>query len=258
VKGVTVKKLITISLSIVVGFVLAIALIGLPLTVRAGGDGAEKCAAQNGDVNADGKVDLTDAVTILGNLFLGNPTELVTLCAPPSAPSGLPATGQSKCYDDVGRVIPCDSATCRGQDGFYRAGCPSEGRFADNGNGTVTDTCTGLMWQKETADTNEDGKIDDSDRRTWCEALAYCEKLSFAGHNDWRLPNVREIQSIVDYGRSDPSIDPVFGALPFLYWSSTSGVPNADAWNVTFSSGYVNVWDKNSNEIYVRAVRNAP
>jgi hypothetical protein len=60
------------------------------------------------------------------------------------------------------------------------------------------------------------------------------------GHTDWRLPNVRELQSIVDYGRSNPSIDPVFGATTFFYWSSTSlddgpGV----AWIVRFGVGFV-------------------
>src|SRR5206468_987985 len=50
---------------------------------EAGGGGVEKCAAKNGDVNADGGVDLSDAITILGNLFLGTPPELPPLCVPP-------------------------------------------------------------------------------------------------------------------------------------------------------------------------------
>ena len=178
---------------------------GAPVGAAGGeGGGVEKCAAKNGDVNADGKVDLSDAVTILGNLFLGSPTELVPLCAPPPAPSGLLDTGQKACYGyDQNEVrwveVPCDQAACAGQDGSYATGCPSEGRFLDNGDGTVTDNCTGLQWQKDTADANGDGQTPDdgSDALPWCGALAYCENLSFAWHEDWRLPNVRELQSIV-------------------------------------------------------------
>ena len=64
--------------------------------------------------------------------------------------------------------------------------------FADNGDGTVTDTATGLMWQQ----------ADDGVARDWGEALAYAEDLTLAGHGDWRLPNAKELQSIVDYSRS--------------------------------------------------------
>ena len=106
--------------------------------------------------------------------------------------SSLPATGQTTCYDTEGNVINCGSAEWPGQDGFYQAGCPSAGRFVDNGDGTVTDSCTGLVWQKDTADINGDGTIDLDDELTWQDALKYCDGLSFAGHDDWRLPNVRE------------------------------------------------------------------
>jgi hypothetical protein len=94
-----------------------------------------------------------------------------------------------------------------------------EGRFIDNEDGTVTDTCTGLMWQKETAHINANGTIDDDVH--WCEALQYCENLELAGYTDWHLPNVKELQS-VDYGRVNSAVDPVFGALTSFYWSSTS------------------------------------
>ncbi len=255
------KKLLLVSLSAFVGAVLAVVLLGLPLTVRAGGGGVEKCAAKNGDVNADGNVNLSDAITILGHLFLGSPMELVPLCATQGS-SGLPDTGETKCYDQAGTEVPCDGATCPGQDGSYATGCPSEGRFADNEDGTVTDNCTGLIWQKDTADVNGDGQIgdfDSGDAVPWCVALSYCENLSFAGFDDWRLPNVRELQSIVDYGRFVPSIDLVFGAEYESYWSSTSrfGNPFA-AWLVNFNVGEVDSDNDKSNPFYVRAVRNAP
>ena len=107
----------------------------------------------------------------------------------------LPATGQNLCYDDADGLIStaceeppcpygtfdCDDApaTCPGQDGFYAAGCPMDCRFVDNADGTVTDTCTGLMWQQSTADTDGNQIVDNDDRVFWCEALAYCEDLDF-------------------------------------------------------------------------------
>jgi hypothetical protein len=215
------------------------------------------CTAQNGDVNADSQVNLADAVTILGHLFLGGPVELVPLCVPEST-AGLPGTGQSKCYrtDGAGGEIACDDpATCPGQDGVSRTGCPAAGRFTDNGDGTVLDTCTGLEWQKDTADASGDGRVTALDSLRWCEALSFAENLSFAGHDDWRLPNVRELQSITDYGRLNPGIDPAFGALPDPYWSSTTYLNSGGfAWVVNFFDSDVHYGGK-TTRAYVRAVR---
>src|SRR5215510_4769657 len=94
------------------GLLLGLCLRETPRTALAGGE-VKKCAAQNGDVNADGEINLTDAITILGHLFLGAPTELVPLCAPPPSASGVPATGQTQCYGFVeGQWIevPCTEA----------------------------------------------------------------------------------------------------------------------------------------------------
>ena len=250
------KKALGPLLLMCVGAALGRMLSVVPAAGAAGGGeggGVEKCTAKNGDVNADGGVNLSDAVTILGHLFLGNLPQLVPLCATPG-PAGLPDTGQTKCYDAAGAELPCDSATCRGQDGSYATGCPSEGRFVDNGDGTVTDNCTGLMWQKDTG--NRGNPLH------WCDALAYCEVLSLGGHDDWRLPNVRELQSIVDYGRTSPSINPVFGALSSSYWSSTSlaGIP-VYAWHVSFQVGIVGFISdlvKDNSHYLVRAVRSGP
>jgi len=62
------------------------------------------------------------------------------------------------------------------------------GNFTDNGNGTITDSDTTLMWQKE----------DDDTRRTWEQAITYCEGLSLGTYSDWRLPNIKELRTIVD------------------------------------------------------------
>ena len=253
------KQLVTISLSIGFGFVLAILV--LEFRPVANGGPAVNCATKNGDVNADGKLDLTDAITILGNLFLGSPTDLAPICTPAGAPKGLPATGQTSCYNfDQNQGIwveaHCLEADCTGQDGSFSLGCPMDGRFIDNNDGTVTDTCTGLMWQKDTADVSESF----ADTLAWCDALSYCEGLNFAGNSDWRLPNVHELQSIVDYGRFGPSIDPVFNALPEFYWTSTTDADTPDnGWGIGFNVGYVGVrvktGDPDFSFNYVRAVR---
>lgn len=119
--------------------------------------------------------------------------------------------------------------------------------YVDNGDGTISDLSTGLMWQK----------ADDGVSRNWEEALAYAEGLNLASNNDWRLPNAKELQSIVDYSRSpqttnSPAIDPIFqtteiddpegngGHYPF-FWSSTThqdGInPSSGAAYVAFGDG---------------------
>lgn len=82
--------------------------------------------------------------------------------------------------------------------------------FVDNGDGTITDNATGLMWQQ----------ADDGVTRDWENALSYAENLSLAGHNDWRMPNAKELHSILDYTRSpditnSPAIDPLFSCTSF-------------------------------------------
>ena len=256
------KKLLAASVLLNLALSAGLGLSWKSLTAQAAAGGS--APAGNGDVNADGTIDISDVVYLLSNLFLGGPAPRPIECPPPAG-NGLPATGQAKCYDDVagqGWVeVPCEQARCNGQDGSHASGCPSAGRFVDNGDGTVTDSCTGLMWQKNTADVDGNGTVTEgTDTTSWCNAIAYCEDLVFAGHDDWRLPNLRELQSLVDYGRFSPSIDPVFGAFSSAYWSSTSDaeIP-ADAWFVHFSVGIVdNVFDKADGRLHVRAVRNAP
>lgn len=127
-------------------------------------------------------------------------------------------------------------------------------RFIDNGNGTITDTRTGLIWEQKT----DDGGLRDKDNRyTWKQALAYCENLTLASQTDWRLPNIKELASLVDLSRYSPSIDPVFAPYtrPSFYWSSSTlaGYANG-AWGVYFDYGYDN-WYGKSGYGYVRAVR---
>jgi Protein of unknown function (DUF1566)/EF hand len=123
---------------------------------------------------------------------------------------------------------------------MYVRGNPVYGRndFVDNGDGTVTDRATGLMWMK--LDSGAIGGAGEHDGKlNWQEALRWAEDLTYAGHDDWRLPNAKELQSIVDYTRSpdttkSPAIDPVFKSTAIRneggkkdyahYWTGTSHV----------------------------------
>ncbi|MCP4401702.1 MAG: DUF1566 domain-containing protein [bacterium] len=89
--------------------------------------------------------------------------------------------------------------------------------FTNNGDGTASDLATGLTWQQ----------ADDGVTRNWQEALAYCEGLDLAGSSNWRLPNVKELQSIVDYTSSYPALNTgVFTQTnpAGWFWSSTTHV----------------------------------
>jgi hypothetical protein len=108
------------------------------------------------------------------------------------------------------------------------------------------------MWEMKTDD---GGPRDKDNPYTWQQALTYCENLILAGYSDWRLPNRNELQSIVDYSRYNPAIDPVFNAVSDSYWSSTSmPQPPFGVWIVYFSNGEILGNPKSSND-YVRAVR---
>ena len=120
-----------------------------------------------------------------------------------------------------------------------------------NEDGTVTDTSTGLTWQQTGPE---------SSQKTWEEALAYAEGLVFAGYDDWRLPNARELQSIVDYSKNDPAIDTNYfpNCRSPYYWSSSPyAYASSFAWDVNFSYGYVHLPIKTSHH-YVRCVRAGP
>lgn len=106
-----------------------------------------------------------------------------------------------------------------------------ENEFVDNGDATITDNATGLMWSQD----------DSGEGLDWADALSYAENSGLAGYDDWRLPNVKEMQSIVDYSYSitasdeanlGPAINPLFNCTPITseagyddyayYWTGTS------------------------------------
>jgi len=170
-------------------------------------------------------------------------SSLLMVCFSVSAYAfALPDTGQTKCYQGVSPYaeIPCAGT---GQDGAYNI---NPVNYTDNGNGTVTDNNTGLMWQKQ----------GDGTTRTWDAAVSYCVSLG----TDWRLPTEKELITIVDYSipYPGPMINPVFTGTPqySFYWSSStflSGYPYG-AWAVGFDGGYVYGYFT-GNDGYVRCVR---
>jgi hypothetical protein len=161
----------------------------------------------------------------------------------------LPDTGQTKCYNNTVEIpCPAQGQPFYGQDAQYHGPAPS---YTDNGNGTVTDNNTGLVWMKHTADTNNDGSIDSGDELPWQDAVDYCNALG----SGWRLPERIELRSIVDYGRHYLAINPVFQCESSSYWSATTYANYTyNAWYIYFDFGD----DHNSykaNSYYVRCVR---
>lgn len=181
----------------------------------------------------------------------------------------LPSTGQLTCWDSTGAVIPCGGT---GHDGDTLTGSFA---YTDNGDGTITDGNTGLVWEK--LDDNDLGGVHDKDNfYTWDEAFSV--KIAtlntppcFAGHCDWRVPTVKELASLANYEVPFPG--PSIGASfdnactpgctsdacsctnADLHWTSTSYVGSpAFAWYVYFIDGNVLANPKTSGG-YVRAVR---
>lgn len=123
----------------------------------------------------------------------------------------------------------------------------NESRFKLNSDGTVTDISTGLMWQQKIT----------AKKMTWEKARRYCKRLSLNGHDDWRLPTIEELYSLINHTRYNPAIDiTVFpDIITSHYWSSTIYVNNTVyAWCVNFYNGNV-FYDLKSHIYYVRAVR---
>ena len=187
----------------------------------------------------------------------------------------VPRTGQTTCYDAAGAVITCGAGIGLAQDGDLQLGVvwPNP-RFTNNGDGTVTDNLTGLIWLENANCANA--------TMDWASALAFANTLfdGSVGHNGgdcglsdgsaqgaWRLPNVLELQSLVHYGVVSPAVpntagtgkwvenDPFSGVQSSLYWSSTTLADDATfAWLPNLFNGVVDGGEK-INTLYVWPVR---
>jgi hypothetical protein len=168
----------------------------------------------------------------------------------------LPTTGQTTCYDTASNVIDC---TDTGQDGDIQAGVAwPDPRFEDNGDGTVTDHLTGLIWLKN---------ANRFEAKTWADALNDCNNLAADGVNlndgsvagDWRLPNIVEFESLLNAQEADTSLwlnsQGFANVQSSFYWSSSTCDWESDqAWYLYMGGGYMSNIDKSEN-YYVWPVR---
>ncbi len=146
-----------------------------------------------------------------------------------------------------------------GDDGEHQKGVDTPGpRFTDNGDGTVTDNLTGLMWSKNANLYNS--------LKTWQYAIDYVNSLTLGSngcgtsYTDWRLPNRFELESLLclgNYGPALPTGHPFSNVQSNYYWSSTTHAEDTNhAWHVNMSSG--NVFNSGKVTVsYVWPVRSA-
>lgn len=165
--------------------------------------------------------------------------DTVTVTAITPVPSRVPDTGQT-----------IDYTATFGEDADYAINTPS---YTDNGDGTVTDNVSGLMWQQQ----------DDGTTMDWNAAMAYCDGLALGGYMDWRLPDNKELVSIVNYGTHSPAIDGTYfpNTKQTSYWSSTAYISGTTTWlEVVFDYGTNAMTANNhSTRTYpVRCVRGGP
>ena len=202
---------------------------------------------------------LTDVADSLSSyLMVGGPAPLC---------SNFLATGQTTCRDATHAPIPCAGT---GQDGETQSGAPLS--YIDNGDGTITDANTGLTWEKK----SDDAGIHDMHLLySWNNALAVhiagLNTAGFGGHTDWRIPNTRELRSIVNHENADPAVSSEFntGCTPgctvldcsctaapggLFYWSSTVRGAQFN-WVINFGDGGDNGASRTTGNMYVRAVR---
>jgi len=231
---------------------------GKTFITRTGSDSGEAKVTGTGHiVTGTGTGSAAAAAQITTGYYAWGSTGAVIQGSASASAYGIPKTGQTTSY-------------ATGDDGASQKGTPSSGnKYTDNGNNTITDNGTGLMWIKDHNAIGTVGGYNFASTFTWANALLAVAALnsnSYAGYTDWRLPNVKELQSIVNYGNWSPAIgeSTVGGSgtgAPFTntqsnnYWSSTTYAYNTTlAWYVYFTFGSVSYGAK-TNTFYVRPVR---
>ncbi|MCI5158931.1 MAG: DUF1566 domain-containing protein [Candidatus Electrothrix sp. AUS1_2] len=121
-------------------------------------------------------------------------------------------------------------------------GTSSYHNFTANNDQTVTDNLTGLVWQQS----------DNGIEYGWKDALEYCENLTLANRSDWRLPNLRELKSIISYSHAMPAVDPTFQLRPDFYHCSTKDPLYPDQlWLLRFTTGVTHGGSSNHTDYVV-------
>jgi hypothetical protein len=211
-------------------------------------------------------------------LILASTAMSVVAWADPRGGGGLPACEDNlkACAMDLGTCVE-DLAACETTqvvlpgDGAGN-GAPLEYEVCADGL-TVADLNTGLLWEQKVAGGSFtcdlvdlhllDSKCNWTDANgAWIDAVNAEGDTGYAGFADWRVPNVKELQSIVDYGRVRPAIDPAFTwgrSSGHFFWSATSVAFSfpGNAWFVFFDDGRV-FFDGKNLDLRVRAVRSGP
>lgn len=161
----------------------------------------------------------------------------------------IPCSGQDTCYSGAGKVIPCSDS---GQDGALRIGIPwPKPRFVEY-HQTVLDKLTGLVWTK----------LADLTSKTvaWKSALDTIKTMNddkAFDYSDWRLPNIRELESLIDAGSHSPALPHghLFNKVRKFYWSSTTSTYDPRyAWVLYMEDGSVGVGYKPNSSFFAWAV----
>ena len=151
------------------------------------------------------------------------------LCAPAAEAAYIHQTGQTLCYDTAGTVISCVGT---GQNGEYASGASwPVNRLTVNGDQTITDAMTELVWPVA-GNTPGPAACGPGVTKTALNAYNYINCLnsnSYLGHNDWRLPGIRELRSLINYGQSKQST--------WLIAAGFTGIQNNNYWSSTTDAG---------------------
>jgi hypothetical protein len=206
------------------------------------GDACDIGTFCRGLADYDRDVDANDVTVFLshfGRSQFNNP-------CPPDGPTPVPKTGQTTSY-------------ATGDDGDHERGVALvTPRFTDNGDGTVTDNQTGLIWLKD---------ANCFELRTWNNALSdsngladgSCGLTDGSNAGDWRLPHIKELLSLIDFSQYEtalPSGHPFYSVQSSYYWSSTTyAYDTNNAWSIVINYGYLFSFSDKTNEFCVWPVR---
>ncbi len=226
----------------------------LAILLLASAAGPAGAALKNGDLDEDGSRNIADAVYLVQYLFLDGVAPV-----PVVEKRGVPTTGQEDCFDGAA-AIPCPEPgePYYGQDGNH-PGIPHDYEVVkpdpqDPSTWTTIDYSTALMWQHRPP----------AGLMTWPDALAYCSDLVLGGYDDWRLPNITELSSILDLDRESPYIDTDAFAITFdepwyhtYFASTTPALDRSEKFVISFKYGsyHFTPRDGGYDSDFVRAVR---
>ena len=222
----------------------------LGATVRTGSDGRYLF-----DTPATGIADISatkygyQPVTVTGVSILSGSSTVANISMT-TYPSSIAATGQTACYDTNGNAIPCSGS---GHDGEYQSGISWPNPRFTNPNGTlpltesiIRDRLTGLEWMQDANTPSITGTgTCPGGAKTWQAAMDYVTCLNnsaYLGHNDWRMPNITELESMINRQYSNQTTWLSAGGfrnpVAARYWSSSTFIGStASAWVMDFADG---------------------